>query len=456
MVMFFIDHLEYLKMNLKGSINLEALGYTLISFILYSILAFGLKRADFFLLIILFGLLFICAYKLIEIQKNNFSFLVIITIVFRLIFGWVLPNLSQDFYRFIWDGRLIVEGLNPYLQLPKDLILQSSFNIPQEQELVNGMGSLSATHFSNYPPINQLFFVVAGFLCNNSISGAVIVLRFIIIISDIGTLYFGRKLLINLGLEPHRIFWYLLNPLVIIELTGNLHFEGVMLFLFLLSTYYLYQNKWIISAMILGLSIATKLLPLLLLPVFFKKLGLKKSIVFYTIVLATSIFVFVPFVSSQLIDNYIETIGLWFTNFEFNASIYYIIRAIGFQIAGYNIIHTVGKIIPIFIISFIICKAFFAKNESIINLFNTFLIVLSVYFFTATTVHPWYTINLVLIAVFTNYKFPFYWSFMIILSYFAYSNYPFKENLYLIFIEYSIVYIVFIYEIREKYLARIN
>jgi alpha-1,6-mannosyltransferase len=441
-------------MDLTLPNNLKTIGYTLVSFLLYGIVAFGLKRTDFFALILLFGLLFICAYKLIVIQKDNISFLVIVTIVFRLIFGWVLPNLSQDFYRFIWDGRLITEGLNPYLQLPKDLILQSNFHLPQAQELFNGMGSLSATHYSNYPPINQLFFAIAGFLNNNSISGAVIVLRFIIILSDIGTLYFGRKLLINLGLEPYRIFWYLLNPLVIIELTGNLHFEGVMLFFFVLSMYYLHQNKWILSAVILGLSIATKLLPLLLLPIFFKKLGFKKSIIFYTIVLTTFILVFVPFVSSQLIDNYIETTGLWFVNFEFNASIYYVIRAIGFQITGYNIIHTIGKIIPIFIILFVIYKSFFAENKSTINLFNTFLIALSVYFFTATTVHPWYIVNLILIAVFTNYKFPFYWSFLIILSYFAYSNSPFKENLYLIFIEYSIVYGVCIYEIRKKIFSK--
>lgn len=434
--------------------SIQSYIYFAISVLLYAFIAFGIERSQFNLLLGSYAILFFCYYKMVVNYSDNLKFLVVATITFRLFFGWVLPNLSQDFYRFIWDGRLLAQGINPYLYLPKDLILDSNFQINQAKELVSKMGDLSAGHFSNYPPINQVLFAIAGFFSSNSILGSVVVLRFIIVLADIGTLYFGQKLLHNLGLEKYRIYWFLLNPLVVLELTGNLHFEGVMIFFLVLCLYFFQKQKWKQSALFIGISISVKLLPLLLLPLYYQKLGFKKSIVFYVIAIGINVLLFLPFISIEFVNNYMQTIGLWFTNFEFNASIYYVLREIGYWYKGFNMIHTIGKYIPVFMILFVAFVAFFTKIKSEIELFNAALIVWSVYFFTATTVHPWYVVNLVLLSIFTKFKFPFYWSFLIILSYFAYSNVAFKENMILIFIEYCIVFVVFFYGLRKRYLAR--
>ncbi|MGB5270553.1 MAG: mannosyltransferase, partial [Eudoraea sp.] len=201
----------------------------LASLLFYTSFAYDLVRTDFIKLISLFFALFFLCYKLIQFEKWNFNFLLISGILFRLIFLLVEPNLSQDFYRFIWDGELVLSGINPYLQTPDTIMENGGILLANAQELHSGMGSLSARHFSNYPPLNQLLFAISAFLGGKSIMGSLIAMRSIIILADIGIYYFGKKLLRYLNRSPYLIFWYFLNPLVIIELTGNLHFEGVML-----------------------------------------------------------------------------------------------------------------------------------------------------------------------------------------------------------------------------------
>ncbi|MBC7643228.1 MAG: polyprenol phosphomannose-dependent alpha 1,6 mannosyltransferase MptB [Flavobacterium sp.] len=416
----------------------------LITSICYFYFGYFISRQDFGLLFGLYSVVFIAFVYFINMYKTNKD-LFKIGLYFRLIFLLSTPFFSQDFYRFIWDGRLIIYGINPYEFLPNDIV-SSLTNRYQFQLLFNKMGSLSSSHFSNYPPVNQFLFAVAGYFSRNSVLGSILIFRTIIIFADIGIYYFGQKLLVHFKQNPNKIFLYFLNPLVILELTGNLHFEGVMLFFLVLSFYFSTKNNWVLASLLIGISISVKLLPLLILPLFWQKLGFKKSILFYLFVIFFNLMFFLPFINNHIVDNYLETILLWFNNFEFNASFYYIIREIGFYVKGYNIIGTVGKLIPVVTILFILYYAFFRKNKKVENIINNSLIVFALYFFISTTVHPWYVINLVLLSVFTNYKFPIVWSFSIILSYFAYRSEIFKENFFLISLEYILVFSFIIFE----------
>jgi hypothetical protein len=282
-----------------------------------------------------------------------------------------------------------------------------------------------------------------------------------------------------------------------------------MIFFLIWSLYLLHSDTWKFAAVVFALSIATKLIPLLFLPLFFmwfmknkkvltipashqdnlkkKNIGilkhvkhdekrkfvengkkqsvLKKAtassftfhhdgltklmrlILFYSIVGLTTVLMFLPFYSEAFLNNYTKTVSLWFQDFEFNASLYYIAREVGYLFRGYNEIAIIGKIIPIIVILFVLALTFFRKNKSTVQLITSMLLVLSFYYFTATTVHPWYIATLLMLSVFTNYKFPLVWSFAIILSYLAYINTDNTENLWIIGLEYVIVYSTFIWEV---------
>lgn len=424
---------------------------TLASLLFYFSVAYNLVRTDYIKLLTLYIALFIVNYKLVQISSYNFKFLLVVAVLSRLIFIVAIPNLSQDFYRFIWDGYLNQLGINPYLYSATKIVNQNlAQQMPNQQQLYEGMGWLSQGNHSNYPPINQLFFVLGNWFPGQSILSSIIGMRFFIILADIGIIYYGRQLLKALQLPKKHIFWYALNPFIVIELTGNLHFEGIMLFFIILSLYLLQKGKWFWAAIPFALAISTKLIPVLLLPFFIKCFlkhhNLKTLLGFYAVIGISVLLMFLPFFSSDFISNYTNTTALWFNNFEFNASIYYIARAIGYSITGYNEIAIIGQCLALSIFIIIWCLALSRKAENMQQLITNMLLGLTVYFLLSTTVHPWYLATLVLFSIFSNYKYPLIWSIVVILSYLAYANADNTENLWLVAVEYTIIFLFMINE----------
>lgn len=416
----------------------------------YALLAWHVAQDDFLKLFSVYTVVSLITWKLFQLEKVNFKFLIAGGIVFRIMFIFSSPGLSPDFYRFLWDGNLLLQGINPYLQTPVELIWAGKNLFPGAVEIFEGISELSAGNHTSYPPLNQLFFALAAWLGGKSIFWETFFLRLPIIAADFGILYLGRKLLQRLNLPENRIFWYYLNPLIIVELTGNLHFEGVMLFFLLAATYLLYKRKWLWSALLWSCAVSVKLLPLIFLPLLFRTLGFKKAMKFSVTIGGFNLLFFLPFLSSEFLQNYLSSVGLWFQKFEFNASIYYLIRWIGLQVKGYNIIGTAGPVLGFLVFFFVLFLSFFRRNRKLKELLTSMLFAVTCYLFLATTVHPWYLATPLLISVFTSYRFVLVWSLLVMLSYSTYIHPPFQENLWLITLEYVVVFGFLGYEILQR------
>lgn len=440
---------------------------TIISAVLYSVF-FSLERKDFSKLLIvytlLFGLFMGYAYIARKVTQEDIKLfpdslgkwfygssligaIFFTGLVLRLLLIDTTPHLSQDFFRFIWDGHQLLNGYNPYLYLPDEVLKSGATHIPNAPFLHASMGELSSGNYTNYPPLNQLFFTVAAWLGGNSIIASIVWMRIFIIAAAVGTFIYGIKLLQLLGKPLWLISLYYLNPFVIIELTGNLHWEGVMAFFMLVSLYYLLKYKKWQSILFMGYAILLKLLPVIVLPLLYRKLEFKKALVYYLGVGFIVLLGFAPFLSQELIDKYAASVGLWFGNFEFNASIYYIIRAIGYKVTGYNIIQTAGKILPLITLVLIAIISLRTKNKQPELLLSNIVLSFFIYLLFSTTVHPWYLTIPLLFSIFTRYRYMLLWSFTVFMSYYAYSNDSFTENLLLIAVEYVTVFILFLFEL---------
>jgi alpha-1,6-mannosyltransferase len=359
--------------------------------------------------------------------------------------------LSDDVFRFIWDGRLLAQGVDPFAHTP-----QWFLNHPEVMDKLNGIDKSlfaqlnSGEYYTVYPPFCQALFALAGWLFPNSELGAIISLRSLMIISEAFTIYFLEKLRRFYNQPYWIVLLYALNPLVIMELTGNLHFEGFMI-TFMLGAFWLFLKKRHKSgAVLFSGAVLTKLLPLIFLPSFLRRWGWRSTLVtgFFSVMI---LFIGMLLISSpEQLWNMAQSLDLYFQTFEFNASFYYILRWIGFQWAGYNMISTIGPLLAVITALLIFTYATFEKRPSWQNFPKALVLALTIYLALATTVHPWYITPLLAFSLFTPYWFPIVWSFMVLLSYATYLTPAYQEVYYLTFLSYLVVFGVAGYELWKK------
>jgi alpha-1,6-mannosyltransferase len=400
-------------------------------------LGYFTPRQSFGQLFGLYSALFVLYIFLIKTIKNARE-IIFMGIFFRLLLLFSIPALSDDFYRFVWDGRLFLNGLNPYTILPSKFIQSTDFQrVISDKSIFQHLNS--PHYYTVYPPLNQFIFSISSWLSQGDLFKNILWLRVFILLAEIGTL-------MSMSDKPTdaSVGLYAFNPFIILELTGNLHFEALVIF-FLALAYKVVKKNLFLSAFFFACAVSTKMLPLIFIPLIINHLGLKKGLIYTSMVGIFTLLFFAPFIDMMLIEKLFSSVNLYFQKFEFNASIYYLVRAIGFKIYGYNIIGIAGKTMAFLTFSGICFISWKSKN-----LFLVALGVLTFYFAMATTVHPWYVSTLVAITVFTKFRYPIIWSYLIFLSYATYQTDLYQENLWLVALEYLIVFGVMIDEFFSK------
>lgn len=417
---------------------------------IYGWISYMTPRSDFYLFfsqyLLLFGLFY---WFWLQTTQWTFKRLLIVAILIRLVAIAAIPELSNDFYRFLWDGELMSRGINPYAYLPDDLISYSQFyhDDYMREVLYHGMGDLSQQHYSCYPVVNQFVFWIPASLFE-SVGPSVILLKVVLIAADIGSIFFAKKILERLNLSVHKLWLFALNPLIVLEFSGNLHFEGLMIFFLLGAIYLLLSNKWLASSGMLALAVQTKLLPLMLLPFVFKHLRWRRAIGYVAMCGIIVILSGMILLNEEYTGNLLLSVREYFVAFEFNASVFYLLRELGFATVGWDPVHYVGPALSVITAILVLGLAVFRAYRNELDVIKGMMFALLIYHLLATTVHPWYIASILVLSVFTNYKFGLVWSVLVMLSYYAYSNLEFQESPFFLITEYVLLYIILIFEIR--------
>jgi len=262
-------------------------------FELFAVL-FGLADIQLYVIMFLFlSVLYLTGVflviKLMPKEETSWrltGIIIFLAIIFRLC---LIPSnpavLSKDMYRYIWDGRVQQNGINPYLYPPQADELK---NLRDNQIFPN----INRKDYPTlYPAGAQIFFRIFYVLAGNSVTAH----KGIMVFFDILTLLVLSALLRAYGFNASRIIVYAWSPLVIFEIAYSGHLEGLTVFL-MATALYLYAIRQKIPAIIvLALSAAVKLYPALLLVAFLKRGDRIKGIITFS---ATIMLLYLPFVSA--------------------------------------------------------------------------------------------------------------------------------------------------------------
>ena len=130
------------------------------------------------------------------------------------------PELSDDIYRYLWDGHVLGEGLNPYRH-PPGHEAHAAIRTPWHAQINHPEIP------TIYPPLSQLLFWLVGVSGGTILSAKLVWLGF-----DLGCALLLQRIAARTGREPATVLvWYLWSPLLIVETAWSAHFDAVGLFL---------------------------------------------------------------------------------------------------------------------------------------------------------------------------------------------------------------------------------
>ncbi|MDX1912217.1 MAG: hypothetical protein SFV22_12055 [Saprospiraceae bacterium] len=400
-------------------------------------LGYFVERSDFQAFILAYAAFFgLYAWLVFSntpyLSRETQPFFLPLGLLLRALLLFSMPALSDDYARFLWDGHLTVNGYHPFAHPPDYFMVRRLLPAGIANDLFLQLNS--PAYFSVYPPVCQAIFAIAAWCVPKSIWGGVVVIKLFLLAFELGTI---RLLQRHVGYAA--AFCYALNPLVILEISGNCHFEGAMIFFLLAGLIALQQNRLWPASGAWALAIASKMLPLLFLPLVWRYLGGKKGIFFLLQLALFCLLLFAPILWA--LPNILESLDLYFRQFQFNASIYYLVREVGYAKIGWDIGEFSGPILGAVTLLGICVLSIRVTRQQNAGLWSNMLFALFLYLSCAATVQPWYGAVPLALSLLTRWRFPIVWSGLIVLSYSHYENGGFQENYTLIALEYLVLWV---------------
>jgi alpha-1,6-mannosyltransferase len=228
----------------------------------------------------------------------------VLAALWRLPFLLMPPGPDDDVHRYVWDGRVQRLGYNPYLVVPGDPALDG-LHTPETRTLNHPDVP------SPYPAGAQLFFRAV-----TAIHESVFALKVAFVVCDFAIAFILLDILRRSGQGAHWVLAYAWNPLLAVEVTGSGHIDIVGVLLLLVSAAALARRWRAVAAVAFGLAVAVKFLPVVLLPLYWKRVRVRDGALAAVMVGL----LYIPFLNHGRIP--IGSLGTYVQSFRFNDPVF--------------------------------------------------------------------------------------------------------------------------------------
>lgn len=375
----------------------------------------------FLIYFVIAGLAYV--FVIYRLGKDVFAIKLIwaFAVLFQLILLFSSPTLSDDVYRYIWDGHLLNQGVNPYA-LPVNSPLLDAYDTPL-RALVNHDWMASP-----YLPSIQIVFVIVSRLAHQS----VLAFQITAIIINLLTGWMVMSILELVKRPRTYVLVYLWNPLVNIEFAHGAHLDSLMLLLMMAAFWLIVRSSKQIggtakqitlygSILALAAATLTKFLPLLLVPIFFRRWGWRGFALYILLILGVlSSF---AYGAGWGLTGPLDGTGIfgatriYLQYWNYNSGIYHWLEVLfsGYQTPGAVPVEIVGeapiqlaKAVTTGLLGFAVLTAgwlAWRTERNNLYLLRLSLIPLGAYLLLTPTLHPWYvTLVIPFIPFFLNRK----------------------------------------------------
>jgi len=218
-----------------------------------------------FLIIYGFAFLFYAGATVLALtaQRTSRNELIAIFVFAILIQGVLIftrPTLSDDMYRYVWDGRVQAQGISPYQYPPR----APELAYLRDAEIYPSINRKPAVTI--YPPAAEAAYALLWRIWPDNV-------RWFQIASAAGGVLAGALLvglLRDLGRPTSRTIIYLWSPLLAFETAHAAHLDGLVLPFLVGAWWARVREHDGLVGILLGVATAMKLYPILLLPVLWR------------------------------------------------------------------------------------------------------------------------------------------------------------------------------------------